>query len=114
MPISTLPFVKPDGTVPSGPEIYDGIMGGIEPELLNANIPLLEQKHKDESPEDRKARQERYKKAYAKYDEIYAEWHAGLNVYVAEQRRISLKSAEARNRSEEEKMMQNLEHQIHS
>lgn len=79
------------GTIPtppkvlSGEEVYDMIMGQIEPELTKAQMPLLEEKYKDESPEDRKKRQERYQKAFIEYDKRYSQYQltmsSSLRVY---------------------------------
>ncbi|MDD5041113.1 MAG: hypothetical protein PHX87_00315 [Candidatus Peribacteraceae bacterium] len=58
----------------SGKEIYDGIMRAIEPELTTDQIPLMKEKYKDETPEERKARGERYAKAMEEYEKRYAQY----------------------------------------
>lgn len=58
----------------SGAEIYDGIMAAIEPELTTAQVALLEEKYKDETPEQKKARSERYAKAMEEYIKRYVEF----------------------------------------
>lgn len=56
----------------SGAEIYNSIMSAIEPELTTDQIPLMKEKYKDETPEQKKARGERYAKAMAEYEKRYA------------------------------------------
>jgi len=56
----------------SGEEIYNGIMREIEPELTTDQIPLAKEKYKDETPEQKKARGERYAKAMEEYERRYA------------------------------------------
>lgn len=58
--------------IPSGEEIYDQIMGKIEPELMTAVLPTLKEKYKDETPEAAKVRAQRYQVAFAEYDKQYA------------------------------------------
>lgn len=53
-------------------QIYDQIMGGIEPELLLSNIPLLEKKYENESKEQHEIRMQRYADAYKKFQEAFA------------------------------------------
>lgn len=54
--------------IPSGQEIYDSLMQGIEPELVSTNLPLLSETYKDETSEEVAARAERYDRAFAEYD----------------------------------------------
>ncbi|ALM10373.1 MAG TPA: hypothetical protein DEB30_01830 [Candidatus Peribacter riflensis] len=56
----------------SGAEIYNKIMQEIEPELTTDQIPLAKEKYKDETPEQKKARGERYAKAMEEYERRYA------------------------------------------
>lgn len=71
--------------IPSGEEVYDSIMGGIEPELVTTVLPTLKEKYKDETPAAAKARAERYEKAFAEYDKRYAQYIAsqqqGIQTY---------------------------------
>jgi len=56
----------------SGAEIYNSIMREIEPELTTDQIPLMKEKYKDETHEQKKARGERYAKAMEEYEKRYA------------------------------------------
>lgn len=73
-----------DGSMPAPPqilggtEIYDQIMGQIEPELTSTERPLLVEKYKDETPEEAKDRAERYSKALAEYEKQYQEYMTGM------------------------------------
>jgi len=58
----------------SGAEVYNGIMGTIEPELMTDQIPLMKEKYKDETPEQKNARGQRYAKAMEEYDRRYAQY----------------------------------------
>ncbi len=88
-------------TMPTGDEIYDGLMCDIEMDLISVNLPKLDAKYANETPEDREARLERYQKAYAKYDEAYAIWMGEMNALVEKNRRNALRSAEAKEREQE-------------
>ena len=57
-----------------GAEVYDQIMGAMEPELTNAERGGLEEKYKNETPEEREARYTRYEAAYQEYDRQFALW----------------------------------------
>lgn len=63
------------------------IMGGIEPDLTTAQLPLLKEKYKDEMPEQAKERAERYSKAFAEYDRQYAQFTAAQEKAVSEYER---------------------------
>ena len=59
-----------------GNEVYDMLMAEIEPDLVTANLPTLQEKYKDESREEMQARAERYKAAFVEYKKRYAEYKA--------------------------------------
>lgn len=104
----------PDGAIkiPSGEEVYNGIMGRIDPDLLTTVIPTLEEKYKGESEAERTDRLERYKKAYEEYDKQYAAWEQELRMLVARARREALQTAEKKERVIEEQLLQNLDSQM--
>ena len=72
-------------SVPLPEELYNQLMGGIEPELTTGQVKILEEKYKDESPEQAQARAGRYSKAFATYRKQYAAqasaWDAQLRAY---------------------------------
>ena len=53
----------------SAEQVYDVIMGQIEPDLVSDAIASLDEKYKDELPDDRQARMERYSLAFMVLDE---------------------------------------------
>lgn len=111
-PQATDASVQPEDAAlnfPTGEEVYDSIMGEIEPELLTANIPHLDEQYVNETEEDRAARYERYNTAYAAYDEAYAKWEADLNTLVTSYRHDALSSAEAQSKQDDETAMTQLE-----
>lgn len=100
-----------DGAIqfPTGEEVYDSIMGGIEPELISVNIPHLDEQYANETEEEKSARYERYTQAFAKYDEAYAKWEAELNTLVTNYRHEALSSAEAQSKQEDAGALSQLE-----
>ncbi|MDD5103526.1 MAG: hypothetical protein PHX93_03955 [Candidatus Peribacteraceae bacterium] len=58
----------------TGREIYDSIMREIEPELLSAELPFLEERYQHDTPEQQKKRAERYIKAMDEYEKRYAQY----------------------------------------
>lgn len=57
--------------IPGGEEVYNDIMGKIEPELTTKNMPVLAAKYANETQEERTARMGRYKKAFLAYEKAY-------------------------------------------
>jgi len=96
-------------TVPSGVDIYDALMGKIDSELLSVNLPHLDEKYENETPDQRAIRYKRYEQAYAKYDKAYAQWLADFGVLVSSLKRTALRSAEAEDRKAEEAQLKNME-----
>ncbi len=108
-PMTTPTQTAASPTVHNGQEINDLIMRAIEPELCSDKIPLLEEKCKNETDDQKKARAERYTRAYAEYDKRAAEFFAEVNAQVSTLKRQALSSAEQKNRSEENTKLQQIE-----
>lgn len=106
MPSST---ATDQNTMPSGEEIYDSIMAQIEPELTTAQLPLLKEKYKSETPEQAKARAERYQKAFKTYDSIYQEFVIEVDTKAHEYRKSALQSAEREESAKEAASLSGLE-----
>jgi hypothetical protein len=68
-----------------GVELYDTIMGQIEPELLSSNLPFSADKFQDEDLEQRAERARRYQAAFDEYDRRFAQycdtWNEELHSY---------------------------------
>ncbi|HCX21379.1 MAG TPA: hypothetical protein DHN29_05660 [Cytophagales bacterium] len=60
--------------ISGGDEVYNMIMREIEIDLTTDNVSLMTEKYKDEAPEEKKERMERYKKAFATFTERYKEY----------------------------------------
>jgi hypothetical protein len=57
----------------SGHELYDQIMGGIEPELTTKGRKLAELKYQNETPEQHEERMARYQRAFEEYERRYTD-----------------------------------------
>lgn len=85
----------------SGEEVYDRIMGGIEPDLTTANKALLETKYAGESDDEKKTRMERYTKAFEEYETQYAACMASMQQSVHNFERSARGSIEQDARTDE-------------
>ena len=65
--------------IPSGTEMYDTIMAQIEPDLVTAELPLLKEKYKEETSEQRAERAQCYEKAFALYAVRFQEYTSAWN-----------------------------------
>lgn len=104
--------VSADIAFPTGQEVYDQLMVGIEPDLVSAAIPTLERKYAGESPEMRRARFDRYERAYAQYDIAFSRWMEHMNAEVIRHRRVAMRSAERKSKEKEGGELIDLEAQI--
>lgn len=100
--------------LPASDDVYDQIMGGIEPELVSTGIPSLTTKYKNETPQQATARAARYAKAFAEYDKQFQDYVTALDAKVHTYQRDALASAEKRDRTQDEQAMAGLEGQISS
>jgi len=99
MPTSTT--TKRDTGLPTGTQIYDGIMGKIEPELTTAMLETLEEKYRDESTEEHQMRMARYDVAFAEYDKQYGSFLMRLKVRADACRKSARKSSEEADSAQE-------------
>lgn len=93
----------------SGQQLYDELMAKIEPELTTAQLPLLAEKYKDETPEQAKARAERYTKAYAEYDSAYATYMGSARQQVSQYRKDAFQSLEKEDRTRDQAKLSAME-----
>lgn len=98
--------------MPTGAEVHDAIMAGIEADLTTRNLPALNAKYAGEAPEQRKARTERYKVALKKYDKAYAEWVNTVRGKVDSYKRTVLSQAKASSSAKDEGEISRLESEI--
>jgi len=89
-------------------QIYDMIMGEIEPDLLLENIPHLAQEYADETSEEHEERMQRYATAYRVYDYEAAKLTTDMNQKARSAERMSLKKKEEQDRLSEQNVLQSL------
>jgi hypothetical protein len=96
-----------------GLQIYDEIMASIEPELTSAVLPTLAEKYANETPEESKARGERYDAAFIEYDKRYATYMADMGGKVRSLQRTVRAGIESDEHvQEEQQSLTNLEASI--
>jgi len=100
--------------VPTPEELYDFLMGSIEPELTLASIPGLKEKYAAEAKPEKQARMERYKKAYAMYEQALAVYKKDLEQRTSTYRKEAFDSSEERTEEQEEDKLTDLEASIQS
>ncbi len=115
--LSVIP--NPDGStdylgmrIPSGDELYNLLMGKIEPELTTDQLPLLDERYHGETPDESKARAKRYEKAFAEYDKQLQDYMEGLKQKLRAHQRIAMSSAELGAKAEEEDALTAIEASI--
>ncbi len=94
--------------IPTGRELYDTLMGHIEPELVTDMAKTLDVKYKDETPEQRALRTKRYDLAFERYEEAYREYMATLDVQVTRYRHQAFAHTEVQDRAGEENVLDQL------
>lgn len=102
----------PRPVLPEGKELYDEIMRGIEPELTHEELSNLDAKYKSETPEQHKARMQRYQDAFKEYDEAYKETMRRLDEQVTGYRRSILVQTEEETREADSSRLGILEQQF--
>ena len=98
--------------LPSGSEFYDELMSAIEPELVSAQLPLLEARYANETDAQKADRQARYDAAFAEFDRQAAERMAVLEQEVHSYKVTSMRETEAASRDRESTDMSLLESSI--
>ena len=95
--------------IPSGTEVYDQIMGEIELDLTSTARPTLEEKYKNETPEQRSERGRRYHKALEEYQKQYVIYKTDLEGKIRAYELSVVTFVERGARAEEEQTLTNLE-----
>ena len=75
-------------------EVYDMVMGEIDTDLLFANIPLLDETYKSETPEQHEARMQRYAASYKAFDIEIAKFMVDIDSKVRTTQRKALREKE--------------------
>ncbi len=95
-PLPSPPVPPP---IPTGRELYDALMQHIEPELTTEGRKKLAAAYKDETPENKAARMQRYELAFERCEQAYQDYMKTLDTQVNRYRREAFKHAELRDRS---------------
>lgn len=75
-------------------QLYDVLMAEIEPDLLLENIPQLDEKYKDETPEQKQERIKRYAEAYKQFDSAFNQFMGEVKAEARASRRESIEQEE--------------------
>ena len=95
--------------IPTGQEVYDAIMGYIDPDLTTEGLKMLDQKYKGETPADFEARKKRYVLAYERYEQAYQGYMETLHAQVTRFHRDSVQKLELDDREQETDILQSLQ-----
>ncbi len=98
--------------VPTGQEIFDAIMGHIEPELTTEGLKTVPVTYKNETPEQLAARKQRYELAFERYEQAYEGYMQTLHAQVGKYRRASFTNAELNDRRHDEGALGQLDNAI--
>lgn len=98
--------------IPSGTEIYDGIMSRIEPELLSTNLKTLDVPYKKETKDEHATRYKRYSKAFAEYKKRYSMWAQNFKRAIKAYKRAVTKAVERLTKGKEDLALLALEEQM--
>lgn len=94
--LRNLPVPPP---IPGGRELYDTLMGAIEPELTTAGLATLAAKYADETRDQKAGRAKRYNAAFEEYakrfDAYNADWLSQFSAF----QRQALKTVEHMDRA---------------
>ena len=97
-----------------GDELYDLLMGKIEPDLTTKNLPGLKEKYKGESKADAASRSERYQKAFEEYEKHLQEYGSKWNAQLHSYKETAIASIEQADRKNDLQQIQDLESAITS
>ncbi|MDO8649449.1 MAG: hypothetical protein Q7R81_06750 [Candidatus Peregrinibacteria bacterium] len=104
-PTPQAPGLPPPPRIPTGRELFDAIMGYIEPELTSEAVKTLDAKYANEAQTDFETRKKRYLLAFERYDQAYMGYVETLQAQVERYRKEVFKKAEVQERSHEEGLM---------
>ena len=94
--------------IPTGRELYDALMVHIEPELTSEGSKLIAETYKNETPENKAARMQRYQLAFERCQQAYDEYMQTLDAQVTRYRHEALAHVELSDRSHDEGMLDQL------
>lgn len=94
--------------------LYDTLMSHIEPDLMTENLPTLEEKYKDETPEQHKARMASYDRAFELFDKAFGEIRQRVDKDVHEHHLQVQKHREQEEKKERQTDISSAEQQLNS
>ncbi len=100
--------------VRSGAELYDSIMGAIEPELVSSKLPFAADAFAAETPEQRAERAQRYQAAFDEYDRRFAAYQDQWNQELRTYKRHAMTFIEEKAQAEDENAMASIESSLTS
>lgn len=100
--------------LPTGTDVYDGIMSDIEPDLVSSMIPLLDMKYAGETSQQNRMRLAKYRAAYEEYGRRFAQWATEMNQLVTKYRKGALKLEEQESRAKEDSALLSIEDQFNT
>lgn len=107
--MDTQTSIKTAVEIPSADELYDQIMSDIEPELMLGNVAAAKEAQSADTPEQKKERSERYRRAFEEYDKRLAKYlltlDSSIRSYVSHVKR----SVEIDDRTHEETKLGSIE-----
>lgn len=80
-------------------------MSHIEPELVTDAAKTLEEKYKNETPENHAQRMKRYDLAFERYEQAYGEYMATLDTQVTRYRRQAFSHTELEDRASDQTLL---------
>lgn len=101
---------RPD--IPDGLAIYDKIMGEIDEDLTSTGAKKLNEKYRNETPEQTKARAARYDAARDEYDRRYEEWKSNKRTEVNKAIHGAYELTEKIDRSKDDPIVAKLEKEM--
>ncbi len=98
--------------IPSGEEVYNMLMAGIEPELLTSALPGLTAKYANETPAEKEQRDARYKRAFELYEKAFVAYLTDIQTQAHAFHREANVSLEQNSRTEETSFMSSIQSAI--
>ncbi len=97
---------------PSGQELYDALMGQIEPELVSSELPNMGQRYTTETPEETAKRASRYGQAFLKYQKSYEGFRKMKDEEIVTYRKASFTAVEKESEAKDDEDLTKLDTQF--
>src|SRR3989344_4069342 len=99
-------------TIPTGQELYDSLMGHIEPDLTSEGLKVLDQKYANETPVQTTERKKKYELAFERYEQAYQGYIETLHAQATRYRKESFSKVELEHRGKEAGLLETLQQAI--